>query len=128
MLTSAKLNATTMRWVGELANYNFKIKYRPGKQSIDCDFLSRYPCECSENLEELKSEEIGAIVAGCKEKGKFARVGSIAAAEIVNVRESMNRIPTAELREAQEEDGTIRKVLQVVRGGEMPNKAENDGK
>ena len=64
LLTSAKLNATTIRWVGELANYNFTIKYRPGKQSVDCDFLSRYPCE-RDGLEsvELDPATIGAIVA-----------------------------------------------------------------
>ena len=41
VLTSAKLNATGMRWVAELANYNFSIKYKPGKENIDSDFLSR---------------------------------------------------------------------------------------
>ena len=32
-----------MRWLSELSNYNFDIKYRPGKISTDCDFLSRHP-------------------------------------------------------------------------------------
>lgn len=41
VLTTAKLNACGMRWVAELADYNFTIKYRPGKDSIDCDYLSR---------------------------------------------------------------------------------------
>ena len=34
VLTSAKLNATTIRWVAELADYNFSVKYRPGKVSV----------------------------------------------------------------------------------------------
>ena len=41
VLSSAKLNATTIRWVGELANYNFNVKYRPGKQSTDCDCVNK---------------------------------------------------------------------------------------
>ena len=43
ILTTAKLNATGMRWLAELSSYNFSIKYRPGKNSTDCDFLSRHP-------------------------------------------------------------------------------------
>ena len=30
VLTTAKLNATCLRWVNELADFNFDIKYRPG--------------------------------------------------------------------------------------------------
>ena len=43
VLTSAKLNATGLRWVKELADLNFTIKYRPGKANNDADTLSRIP-------------------------------------------------------------------------------------
>ena len=75
-MSSAKLNATTIRWVGDLANYNFNVKYRPGKISNDCDYLSRNPVEFSQVIyqcqKEISSEMIGAVVAGSKLKGKFA--------------------------------------------------------
>ena len=45
VMSTAKLNATGMRWVSELADFNFKVKYRPGKSSQDCDYLSRNPVE-----------------------------------------------------------------------------------
>ena len=45
VMSTAKLNATGMRWVSELADFNFKVKYRPGKGSQDCDYLSRNPVE-----------------------------------------------------------------------------------
>ena len=32
VMSAAKLNATGMRWVSELADFNFKVKYRPGKR------------------------------------------------------------------------------------------------
>lgn len=32
VLTTAKLNAVTHRWIAELADFQFTIKYRPGKQ------------------------------------------------------------------------------------------------
>ena len=41
--TSAKLNAASLRWVGELADFRFQIKYRPGKSNNDADTLSRLP-------------------------------------------------------------------------------------
>ena len=43
VLTMAKLNATGQRWIAQLANYNFTIQYRSGKQNIDVDALSRIP-------------------------------------------------------------------------------------
>ena len=43
MLSSAKLNATGLRWIGELKDFNFTIRYRPGKSNVDADTLSRMP-------------------------------------------------------------------------------------
>ena len=34
VLTSAKFNATGLRWVGELADFNSEIQYRPGKLNV----------------------------------------------------------------------------------------------
>ena len=59
VLSSAKLNATGLRWVGELADFNFNIKYWPGKCHIDADSFSRMPFdinkympECTESISE----------------------------------------------------------------------------
>ena len=43
VMTSAKLNATGLRWVADLANYQFTIHYKPGKRNGDADGLSRNP-------------------------------------------------------------------------------------
>ena len=43
VMSSARLNATGMRWVGELADYRFTVHYRPGKSNGDADGLSRMP-------------------------------------------------------------------------------------
>lgn len=40
VLTTAKLNATTHRWIAELADFNFSIKYRPRRVNRDADGLS----------------------------------------------------------------------------------------
>ena len=41
VLTTAKLDAASHRWVTSLANYNFRLHYRAGKTNIDADALSR---------------------------------------------------------------------------------------
>lgn len=41
--TSAKLGATETRWVAELAQFNFDVKYRSGKSNTNADALSRKP-------------------------------------------------------------------------------------
>ncbi len=43
ILTSAKLDATSYRWLASLSNFSFKLQYRAGKQNLDADALSRRP-------------------------------------------------------------------------------------
>ena len=43
ILTTAKLDATGQRWVASLANYDFKLNYRSGKENVEADALSRIP-------------------------------------------------------------------------------------
>ena len=41
ILTTAKLDATGQQWVASLANYDFTIHYRSGKQNVEANTLSR---------------------------------------------------------------------------------------
>lgn len=43
VLKSAKLDATSYRWLAALSTFNFDIKYRAGKSNQDADGLSRRP-------------------------------------------------------------------------------------
>lgn len=43
ILTTAKLDATSYRWLAALSTFSFDIKYRAGKQNQDADGLSRRP-------------------------------------------------------------------------------------
>ncbi|XP_070819607.1 uncharacterized protein [Chaetodon trifascialis] len=42
-LQTAKLGAVEQRWVAQLANFDYAIKYRPGKDNTNADVLSRFP-------------------------------------------------------------------------------------
>ncbi|KAK7886058.1 hypothetical protein WMY93_025679 [Mugilogobius chulae] len=43
ILTTAKLDAASYRWLAALSTFNFQIKYRAGKANQDADGLSRRP-------------------------------------------------------------------------------------
>lgn len=43
ILTSAKLDATSYRWLSALSTFSFTLHYRPGRSNLDADALSRRP-------------------------------------------------------------------------------------
>ena len=56
VLKTAKLNANGLRWVGEQADFDFDIRYRPGTSNIDADTLSRLSLNPENYFEECKEE------------------------------------------------------------------------
>lgn len=56
VLESARLNATGHRWVAELSDFHFDIKYRPGKSNGDADALSRMPRDIEGYIKECTGE------------------------------------------------------------------------
>ena len=55
ILTTDKLDATGQRWVANLANYTFSIKYKSGKTNVDADVLSRNPWDIQVDTAIVKS-------------------------------------------------------------------------
>lgn len=47
ILTTPKLDVTRLRWVGELSDFQFTVKYKPGSLNRDADGLSRMPIDFS---------------------------------------------------------------------------------
>lgn len=47
VLTSAKLDAASHRWLAALSTFSFKLQYRAGRHNLDADYLSRRPHEPS---------------------------------------------------------------------------------
>ena len=61
---SSNLNASGMRWVSELSNHNFSIKYRLGKVSIYCDYLYCTPVKSFEShTEETDFHSVSTIIS-----------------------------------------------------------------
>lgn len=49
LLTTAKLDAASYRWLASLSIFDFNIKYRAGKHNMDADGLSRRPHDVLED-------------------------------------------------------------------------------
>ena len=57
IMSNTKLDANGQRWVSELSEFNFTIKYRPGIINRDPDCLSRLPLDIAK-YQVLCSEEV----------------------------------------------------------------------
>ncbi len=123
VLTTARLNATGHRWVAELADFSFNIKYRPGRSNTDADVLSRMPQdfavymnECTEDvtLDVIKASIDGI---GAQHHGDAVWISALTHDEdLVETDEEFlaadrPAIPKATILQAQKQDQIIGRVL-----------------
>lgn len=131
ILTTAKLNATGQRWVAELADFNFTIKYRPGKANADADGLSRmcferYINECTESVsqETVNATKQGVMVQQDEPTPLLSPVSFSTFKEQAEMDRTLNAvqpIPRDKIREAQQKDPVIGKVLDYKMKNERPS-------
>ena len=136
VLTSAKLNATGLRWVGELADFNFEIRYRPGKLNVDADSLSRLPSDFNTYMdsctERVPRESLNASISAIQtlsngdstwltsltdEEEELYQVDSLSQA-------ACNQVTVVDLVKAQREDPHIGRVLKFIKTNHKPTVAE----
>ena len=122
VLSTAKLNAAGLRWVAQLADYEFDIKYRPGKLNIDADFLSRHPVEefevrvTGEN-ELISAEDVNIIFSEASKKDKqLSEILSLKclAMDVVEPQEGSPRITREQLNKEQMVDAVISPIIQAM--------------
>lgn len=66
VLTSAKLDAAGHRWLADLSTFDFSLTYRPGKQNIDADALSRRSHSATEIEIEKADIPVTSVRAMCQ--------------------------------------------------------------
>ena len=112
ILTTAKLDATTQRWITSLASFNFSISYRSEKSIVDADSLSRIKSPDSVNEECLTSQTQVKIpsesVLAC-----FQRV-SIPFGYIEIIARSAQALPTPDLDDSLESMEKWKKEQQKI--------------
>ena len=153
VLTTAKLDATGHRWLAALGAYDFKIEYRPGAKSTDCDGLSRRPhidntigreTEVSTRItgiKEISQEAIQAICSyHCATEGSqepnfdplietlpinLSSKPDVTAQQFVQLgQETLPSMSMSQWKIAQEEDPVVGRVLQYWRQGSPPSKQD----
>ena len=127
VMSSAKLNATGLRWVAELSYYRFRIHYKPGKKHGDADGLSRFPMDldafekdCTENFNLSDLSSILAVRLNAEPPLAFVDVSLL---QHKNDSE-LTQITKEELREYQLSDEVVGPVYKCVLESRKPSKEE----
>ncbi len=128
VLTSAKLNATGCRWVSELADFHFTIRYRPGKENIDADSLSRMPADpettMRECTEQFSPDCVGAVIQAVEFQGNPDVTLAVACQSVLASVEENEGLPNPlskeEIRQAQKDDKDIRVISEHLQAGSRP--------
>ena len=124
VLSSAKLNAVALRWVNDLADFNFTIKYRPGKSNVDADYLSRRPMDikelkqgCTETVDPRCMDAVlGGVNHAFQEPHCCVSVSSLS----LDGNTSASSIPRGEMVNEQKFDGVIGPVYTAVETRKKP--------
>ncbi len=135
VLTTAKLNATGMRWVGELAEFNFEIKHRPGKSNVDADTLSRLPSDFAKYMEKCENTVKSAnssnsyFYSGGRERGSDLDYITSCKIERSRARKRptpttshRKKISTVNLANAQKREDDIKRVIEYVKSQRKPTR------
>lgn len=133
--STAKLNAMGHRWVAELADFNFTIKYNPGRLNSVADTLSRMPL-AREDIEKdyartTCQDEISATLAGVTAMDGNRLSWIMAISDSANILDTYlpslqdtegKRLTTGDLKVAQQADRDIGRVLTFMRAGQRPTR------
>lgn len=127
VLSTAKLNATGSRWVAELADFTFTIKYRPGKENIDADSLSRMPVDVekfmNECTEEMSYDAVGTTAQAVETQPESNASWSMAISikSLLDAQDtSVVSLTPAQIQQDQKDDSHIGPVLQCKLSGVRP--------
>ena len=128
VLSSAKLNATGLHWIGELADFNFTIHQRPGKSNIDADALSRMP---SDDVAYMKTYtemvppdvlQADACSAKSQDQEQVNWVSALTGDQNVlpkdPVRTNKFTVPVIDIKSAQASDQVVRRVSDLIQRGQ----------
>ncbi|PFX15462.1 Retrovirus-related Pol polyprotein from transposon opus [Stylophora pistillata] len=133
VLSTAKLNSTGHRWVSELADFNFEIKYRPGKVNKDADTLSTLPLDMNQYIpsctQETSQDVISAVLSGvmARQNGNVVGITAVSGGtDALNLESDLidsrnyHKIEPQVILAIQEQDPRIGRVLTCKLNGRKP--------
>lgn len=131
--TTAKLNATGHRWIAELTDFNFTIKYHPGHSNTVADTLSRMPMETAQLDERYNNttsrDEVNATFVGVTAVGTGDTTWITSVTDRLDCEDlpTLNdgggtRLTNLDLKLAQQSDPSINRVIELKRSGRRPSR------
>ena len=115
ILESSKVNTSGERWVSELSEYNFTVKYRPGVINKDADCLSRLPLDIGEYMtkctETTSPNVFTAVAAGVMVQQNSGETWHATRGDV----EPTKMVSEIEMLKDQSEDPHIAPVMEIVR-------------
>ena len=124
--STAKLGATETRWVAELAQFNFNIKYRSGRANINADALSRKTTHTNEiaRLEQIEIQPTTLLPVDLKtvEINEQCSIQQMRSSPIAS--SSLPTMELAEIFKLQRSDPTIVTALAYIKGEKIPSKRQ----
>ena len=148
---TSKLGAAQIRWLSELALYDFDIVYRTGRSNLIADALSRRPEVEGENHNQTGSdnddeewqaisysticEELAGVLGGVKVgRALKERIQVVQSAEddiygsckieiVTGMVDVFHQVPSITMAEHQAKDNQLAPVLEWVCEGKQPTKA-----
>ena len=136
VMQATKLNAFGERWVSELAEYNFTIRYRPGITNKDADCLSRLPLDIS-GLEDKCTQEVvpdafQAIMTGMAVQGREDEAWRVQIDKrmdlLIGGVSLQKGDEVIDMASAQEGDEDISKIVTWKKSGVHPRRDKSDSK
>ena len=139
VLSTAKLNATGIWRVSELADFNFKIRYKPGRVHRNADELSRMPIDFEKYMdlctEETSQEFIKATINAVQlqDKNLSNWVTSFATdpdvldfhpvhkAQNATSRKEQCQFEIIDILQAQLDDKSIQRVIELKKSNSKPD-------
>ena len=122
--------------MAELADFNFNIRYRPGKSNIDADVLSRLPLDPCEYMEdctaEMEKDAICATIQAVIHQEEDATTWVVAVSASVSIVRAepavtdlvFRQLTLEEIQRAQREDPDISRILVYKKQGYPPSGGE----
>ena len=117
-MSSAKLDATSHRWLAALSTFNFSLKYRSGKTNIDADFLSRHSPEEYVVFNDCVQALFHSVLSSPEETPAFE---CVSLSQIAIPQES-SPFSDVNWKVEQRKDSTISRVIELVTRGHKPTK------
>jgi hypothetical protein len=138
---TAKLNATGLRWVGELSDFNFDIKYRPGRSNTDADSLSRLPGYFEEYMasctQTISQKELDTSITSIRALGKGEAIWLTSFTTDENMlgddgaflpsNASCSQIRVFDTAQEQDNHQDVKRVKEFIRSQQIPTSKERKG-